>query len=182
MSLQAAPARVPQGVRGPPRLDPRDPLRRVAGCGDAVERRDHGPGVPHDGAVDGEDLADLRGVDVDVDLDRARAEPGRVEGDPVVPPRPDGHDEVAVGHGLVGVGGAVHAQHAEAEGVRLGKSALAEQGVHHGDPHPLGERADLGPGSQMTTPWPTSSTGRRAAASSLAASATAAASTSSGTR
>ena len=45
-------------------------------------------------------------------------------------------------HRLVGVGGAVHAQHAEVKRVVLGHRALAEQRVHHRGLHLLGELED----------------------------------------
>ena len=39
--------------------------------------------------------------------------------DAVVPARADRHDEIAIDHRLVGVRGAVHAEHAQVQGVRL---------------------------------------------------------------
>jgi hypothetical protein len=77
-----------------------------------------------------DDLVELRGVHVDVDLARAHAELGQLAGDAIVPARADGHDAVAVHDGLVGVGGAVHAEHALVQRVVLGNGALAEQRVH----------------------------------------------------
>ncbi len=54
----------------------------------------------------------------------------------------DRHDQVAVDHGLVRVGRAVHAEHAEVQRVRLVDGALAEQRVHHRRAQLLGERGD----------------------------------------
>ena len=65
---------------------------------------------------------------------------------------PDRHDQVAVRHRLVGVGGAVHAEHAQGQRVGLGERALAQQGVGHGDLHRLGERAQLRAGARDHRP------------------------------
>ena len=104
--------------------------------------------VPDDGAVHRVELVDLRRVDVDVDLHRVRAERLGGAGDPVVPARADGHDQVAVRHRLVGVGGAVHAEHAQGQRVRLGERALAQQRVGDRDLHRLRERAQLRAGAR----------------------------------
>ena len=60
------------------------------------------------------------------------AEFGELAGDAVIPARPDGHDEIAVGHRLVGISGAVHAQHPQMKRLILGNRTLAQQGGDHG--------------------------------------------------
>ena len=72
-------------------------------------------------------LAHLGGVDVDVDDLGVFAELRRLADDAVVETRADIEQQVALDHRLVGVGGAVHAEHAERERVSLGENALAEQ-------------------------------------------------------
>ena len=52
--------------------------------------------------------------------------------DPIVPARADGHDAIARVDGLVGVGGAVHPEHAEMERMGFVRGALAEQCVDDG--------------------------------------------------
>ena len=58
------------------------------------------------------DLVDLRGVDVDVDLARARGEGVEPAGDAIVEARADVHHHVAIVHRHVGFIRAVHAEHA----------------------------------------------------------------------
>ncbi len=77
-----------------------------------------------------QDLAELGHVDVDVNLHRVLAEGRELAGDAVVPARADGHDEVAAVHRLVGVGGSVHAQHAQVKRVVFGHRTLAQQCIH----------------------------------------------------
>ena len=59
-------------------------------------------------------------------------------GDAVVKASTDGDQQVAIGDGEVGVGGAMHPQHANGEGIVLIKDALAHQGGGHRNPVPLG--------------------------------------------
>ena len=76
-------------------------------------------------------LAFFGGVDVDVHLDGVFAEHFELAGNAVVPAAADGEDQVAVEHGLVGVHGAVHAEHAERKLVISGEGSEAEHGAAH---------------------------------------------------
>ena len=58
-------------------------------------------------------LVDLRGVDIEMDLLRARREGIDPAGDAVVEARAQADHQVAIMHGMVGFVGAVHAQHAQ---------------------------------------------------------------------
>ncbi len=63
-------------------------------------------------------LADLRGVHVKVDNPFCfRGELSRYTGDAIVKASAHGDQQVAVIHGVVGVSGAVHAEHAQGESV-----------------------------------------------------------------
>ena len=104
---------------------------RVALVDQRQQVLDHQAGVALQADVGADDLVELRRIDVDVDLGGVGAELRQLAGDAVVPAGADGHDQVAVGDRLVGVGGAVHAQHAQVQGLVLGDRALAQQRVHH---------------------------------------------------
>ena len=127
-----------QALLGAPVVDLGPPLvqRRLVG-GQAVrrpqadQRVQHRAGVADDGDVDGHVLVDRRPVDVDVDLLRPRREGIQPPGDPVVEPGADRQHDVAVVHGVVGLPGAVHAQHAQKLFVGRGIGAQAHQRVGH---------------------------------------------------
>src|SRR5690625_162168 len=78
-----------------------------------------------------------------MDFDGVFTEDGEVAGDAVVPARSDGHDQVAVQDGLVGVGRTVHAEHADGEGVVFWEDALAEEGGGDGNLERLCELQEL---------------------------------------
>ena len=73
----------------------------------------HIAGVADDRHVDADVLVDRGGIDVDVDLLRARRERVDPAGDAVVEARTDAQHDVAAVHRHVGLVGAVHAEHAE---------------------------------------------------------------------
>ena len=87
----------------------------------------HQPGVALDEVVGLDHLAAFAGVDVDVNHRRVAAEPVRLADDAVVEAGADRHHQVALHHRLVGVGGAVHAEHAQRQRVGLRERALAQQ-------------------------------------------------------
>ena len=59
-------------------------------------------------------------------------------GDAVVKASTNGDQQVAIGDSEVGVGGAMHPQHADGEGVVFIKNAFAHQGGGHRNSVPLG--------------------------------------------
>jgi hypothetical protein len=73
-------------------------------------------------------LVELRRVDVDVDELGVAAKHVRLADDAVVKAGADIEDEVGLADGLVRIGGAVHAEHAERKRVRFGEDAFAQQG------------------------------------------------------
>ena len=112
-----------------PVIDLRQPRR-------CLERLDHTnqlledlAGIPQHEDVRHDDLAELRRVDIDVDLLRVRAERLKFACDPVIPAATNGHDQITTDDGLVGIRRAVHAQHADRQPVLLGKGPLAQQRV-----------------------------------------------------
>ena len=110
-----------------------DLLEPVLGVELADERQeifDRQLGVAGQRDVRAHDLVELGHVDVDVDLGRPHAELRQLAGDAVVPAGADRHDQVAVHDRLVGVGGAVHAEHPLVQRMVLGAGPLAEQRVH----------------------------------------------------
>ncbi len=68
---------------------------------------------------------------------------GEVAGDAVVEAHAEGEQEVGLLDGLVDPGLAVHAHHAEREGMVGGEGAEAEEGAGDGDLAALGEVEDL---------------------------------------
>ncbi len=76
-----------------------------------------------------------------MDLLRARSVRLELAGDAVVEAHPERDDEVGLLDGFVDPGFAVHPHHAEAQGVRRGETAEAEQSRRHGDPGLLDELA-----------------------------------------
>ena len=89
------------------------------------------------------DLAELRGVDVDVDDLRARCELVGRAGDPVVEAHPDREQEVGAVYGAVDAGLPVHPRPAQVKRVVVGEGADAEQRRHDGDTRPLREQPEL---------------------------------------
>ena len=81
---------------------------------------EHAFHVAHDGDVRSAVLADLGGVDIDVDDLGVRREGGKASGDAVVEAHAEGDQQVGVGHRHVGGVAAVHAGHAE---MKLGSLA-----------------------------------------------------------
>ncbi len=88
-------------------------------------------------------LADLGGVDVEVDELRVRGELVEFAGDAVVEAGADREDQVGFVHRVVGGAGAVHAEHAEPLLVRGREGAEAVEGAGDGEVAVFGELADL---------------------------------------
>ena len=94
--------------------------------------------------VDVLDLADLRGVDVEVDDASARRELLDLAGDAIVEARADGDQQVAVLDRVVRERRAVHAEHAQRQVAGGVHRADAHQRRHHRNLETLGEFAQLG--------------------------------------
>ena len=112
--------------------------------------------VADDRHVDLDVLVDRGGIDVDVDLVRARRERIEPAGDAVVEARADADHHVAIVHREVGFVGAVHAEHAEP--LRIGRREGAEPHQRRGDgkagePDQLAQQLRR-PGPELTTPPP----------------------------
>ena len=84
-------------------------------------------------------LVEFSGIDVDVDLDGIAAELVEFSRNSIIPSRTDGHDEVTVHHRLVGIRGAVHAEHSEVQGMGFVGGSLAEERIDHRRTEFLGE-------------------------------------------
>src|SRR5829696_2980699 len=89
------------------------------------------------------DLAQLGGVDVDVDDLRVRGELVGGAGDPVVEAHPDGEKKVGAVDGAVHAGLPVHPRPAEIKRVVVGEGAYSQQRRHHGDAGSFGEQPEL---------------------------------------
>ena len=87
--------------------------------------------VGHDGYVHHHVLADGRGIDVDMDDPGSGGEGADPARDPVVKAGAHGNEHVAAVHGHVGRIGAVHAEHAEPQGMVAGKSPKPHQRGGH---------------------------------------------------
>jgi hypothetical protein len=131
-----------QGEGLAPAADLGQPRRAVAGPDERQQVLDHQARVAGQADIGLEHLAELGQVDVDVELDGVRAEGRELAEDAIVPARADGHDEIAGVDRLVGVGRAVHAEHAQVKRMVLGHRALAEQRVDHGRAQFFGEFED----------------------------------------
>ena len=88
-------------------------------------------------------FVDFAGVDFYVDLFGVGGVLGEVAGDAVVEAHAEGEQEVGLLDGVVDPGLAVHAHHAELEGVGGGDGAEAEQGAGDGDLVGFGEGDDF---------------------------------------
>ena len=150
------------------RLLPRLAVGRGGPAGEAVAQ--HGDeGLDHEAAVAGDadvgpaDLAELGGVDVDVDDLGLGGEGGDLAGDPVVEPAAQRDQQVGALHRGDGGVVAVHARHAEREAVRVGEGAPGHQRGDHVDVAELGQLAQrLGrPGLEDAAAGVDHRTGRR---------------------
>ena len=103
------------------------------------EVAESGFGVAFDGDVDLDHFVELGSVDVDVDEFGVAAKHVGFADDAVVEAGADVEDEVGFADGFVGVGGAVHAEHAEGERVGFGEDAFAEEGGGNGAAEGFGE-------------------------------------------
>ncbi len=95
--------------------------------------------VADDGQRGHLDLVDLRRIDVDVDDLAVLGELADLARDAVVEAHAEGQQQVGFVDGVVGVDGAVHAEHVQAQKVIAGKAAQAMHGQGHRDTGPLGE-------------------------------------------
>ena len=105
------------------------------------ELLDHEPAVAHDRHVGAAHLAELGGVDVDVDDLRLGGEGGHLAGDAVVEAAAQGDEQVGPLHrrdrGVV----AVHARHAEGQRVAVGEGPAGHEGGDDVDVAQLGQLA-----------------------------------------
>ncbi len=126
---------------GGPRAEVGQPSRRLELLGDLDEELQRGPGVGGDAVVRGEDLAELGGLDVDVDeLPALGVGVQVVAGVAVRPAVADAEDEVGLQEGRVAVAvRGLDADHARAQLVVVGDGAPAHQGGDDRDAGELGE-------------------------------------------
>ena len=99
-------------------------------------------------------LVDLRRIDVDVDDLAVLGELADLAGDAIVEADAEGQQQVGLVDGVVGVDGAVHAEHLQAQEMLAGEAAQAVQGQGHGDAGPLGERPQVRAASLAMMPPP----------------------------
>ena len=125
------------------RVDLLPPRRAGAGGQGAGEGREDGAGVAHQRHFHRHVLADLRGIELDVDDLRVPGEARRVAGHPVVEAHAHGDQQVGMLDRAVDVHLAVHARHAEMQRMILGEGADAEQRGNDGDAGVLGEDAQV---------------------------------------
>ena len=85
----------------------------------------------------------LRGVDIDVHDPPVLGELAEFSGHPIVEPHTQGEQEVGLIHGVVGIDGAVHAQHVERKIVVAGNRTQAVHRHGHGNARLGGELAEL---------------------------------------
>ena len=115
-------------------------LLRLHGLDHLLDHRAH---VAHDRHVGVADLAELGGIDVDVDDLGVGRERRDLAGDAVVEAGAERDQQIGLLHrgdrGVV----AVHARHAEAQRVLVGQRAPAHQGGDGGNTGELGQRAQL---------------------------------------
>ncbi len=102
-------------------------------------------GVADDGDIDLHVFGDGGGINIDVDDFGFGGEHFEVAGDAVVEACADGDEAIGFLDGVVGVGGAVHAEHVEGARIAFIKRAEAEQGGGAGEVGFVGELADFFP-------------------------------------
>ena len=98
-------------------------------------------GLPHYAYIHLDGLVDLRGIHIYVDLDCIMAEGCGGACDTVVPPGADRHNQVALLQSLVGIGGAMHACHAQRQRAGLWEHTFAQERACHRNLHFLGKGA-----------------------------------------
>jgi hypothetical protein len=104
----------------------------------------------------------LRRVNLHVDLARARGVGAQVAGDAVVKAHAEGEQEVGLLDGVVAVGLAVHAHHAQAQRVGGGQAAEAEEGQATGVCVLMANSRSSVMAPDLSTPCPARMTGRSA--------------------
>ena len=67
----------------------------------------------------------------------------QLSGNPVVEADAQGQEEVRLVDGVIGVDGAVHAEHLQAQEVVAGETAQSQQGQGHGDPRTIDKSAEV---------------------------------------
>jgi hypothetical protein len=100
-------------------------------------------GVADQPHLGGDVLADLGGIELDVNHLRVPGERREVAGDPIVEPQSHAQDQVRLLDGAVHVHLAVHARHAEMQRMRLGEPADPEQCGDHRGPGALRQLPQL---------------------------------------
>jgi hypothetical protein len=124
-----------------PAVDPLQPGLGAAGgifaAAGGQQRFERGLHIGHHRYIGGAGLAELSGIDVDVDHLGPRREAIQAAGDAIVEAGPGSDQQIALGDGEVGVGRAVHAEHAHRQGVLLIKRTLAHQGGGDGQAEAL---------------------------------------------
>ena len=142
LGAQAPLLGVAQRILLAPSLALLDPVGGVELVDEGQQLLDHGAGVAAHEEIGLEDLAVFSGVDVDVDLHRFGTEFRKFTHDAIIPACPDGDDQIAVHHRLVGVGGAMHSEHSEMQRVVFRDGSLAEQGIDHRSVQLFGKQGD----------------------------------------
>jgi len=87
--------------------------------------------VTYDRHIHVNGLVDLSGIDIDMNHFRFLGKGRQLAGHPVIEPRPDGDQKVALVDSVVRIGGAVHSQHPQRVRMRLRNRALAKQSARH---------------------------------------------------
>ena len=113
---------------------------------------DHDATVPGNADVGSPHLAELGGVDVDVDDLGVGGEGADLAGDPVVETAAERDEQVGVLHGGDGGVVAVHARHAEAQRVAVGERAAGHERGDDGDAGALGQLAQHLGGARLEDP------------------------------
>ena len=91
-----------------------------------------GPDIADDGQIDHHVLVDGCRIDVDLDLLRTGRELRQLARHPVVESRPHRDHQVAIVHRQVGFIGAVHAEHADEQGIGPGETAETHERIGAG--------------------------------------------------
>ena len=142
------------------RSQKRDRGTRLCGREEGLEEVQDFFQVADEGYIYADVFVDFAGVDFDVDFFAVGGVLGEVAGDAVVEAHAEGEQEVGLLDGVVDPGLAVHAHHAELEGVGGGDGAEAEQGAGDGDLVGFGEGDDFFSAPLSTMPWPARMMGR----------------------